>query len=146
MLEYKHEREGTHFVAVNPRETEDCASCGVSTDKPSWVREHSRPACGFEADRDANAVVRLHLTGSKREAFATAWNVLSRGIKKRLGEGRSESTSSESLRDSDVRTRALLSLASPEREAFWCLGNQRFPMSPQELRSCEMRTNRRAIR
>nr|WP_265112559.1 transposase [Halosolutus halophilus] len=28
-------------------------------------RNHSCPACGFEADRDANAVVRLRLTGSK---------------------------------------------------------------------------------
>ena len=92
MLEYKYECEGTHFVAVNPRETEECASCGVSTDKPLWIREHSCPACGFEADRDANAVVKLRLTGSKREAFATAWNVLSRGIKKRSGEGRSESS------------------------------------------------------
>ncbi|WP_433633058.1 RNA-guided endonuclease InsQ/TnpB family protein [Halomicrococcus sp. NG-SE-24] len=65
MLEYKCEREGTHFVAVNPRgTTKECASCGISTDKPLWVREHSCPACGFEADRDANA----------------AWNILSRGL------------------------------------------------------------------
>jgi len=33
--------------------------------KPLWVREHSCPACGVEADRDANTVVRLRLTGSK---------------------------------------------------------------------------------
>ena len=66
MLEYKCEREGTHFVAVNPRGTsKECASCGVETDKPLWVREHSCPACGFKADRDANA----------------AWNILSRGLK-----------------------------------------------------------------
>ena len=65
LLEYKCEREGTHFVAVNPRgTTKECASCGVETDKPLWVREHSCPACGFEADRDANA----------------AWNFLSRGL------------------------------------------------------------------
>jgi putative transposase len=79
MLEYKCEREGTHFVAVNPRgTTKECAACGVSTDKPLWVRDHSCPACGFEADRDANA----------------AWNILSRGIK-RVGARRSESTSPE---------------------------------------------------
>ena len=79
LLEYKCEREGTHFVAVNPRgTTKECASCGVSTDKPLWVREHSCPACGFEADRDANA----------------AWNILSRGAK-HIGVGRSESTSVE---------------------------------------------------
>ena len=66
MLEYKCEREGTHFVAADPRgTTKECASCGTETDKPLWVREHSCPSCGFEADRDANAVVRLRLTGSK---------------------------------------------------------------------------------
>ena len=98
LLEYKCEREGTHFVAVNPRgTTKECAACGVETDKPLWVREHSCPSCGFTTDRDWNA----------------AWNILSRGIKQ-LGEGRSESTSSESLRDSDVRTRASLSLTPVE--------------------------------
>ncbi|RQG96023.1 RNA-guided endonuclease InsQ/TnpB family protein [Natrarchaeobius chitinivorans] len=76
MLEYKCEREGTHFVAVDPAgTTTECAACGVSTDKPLWVREHSCPSCGFTADRDWNA----------------AWNILSRGIKQ-LGAGRSEST------------------------------------------------------
>jgi putative transposase len=76
MLEYKCEREGTHFVAVDPAgTTKECAACGTSTDKPLWVREHSCPSCGFTADRDWNA----------------AWNILSRGIKK-LGAGRSEST------------------------------------------------------
>ena len=95
MLEYKCEREGTHFIPVDPRNTtKECAACGVKTDKPLWVREHSCPACGFTADRDWNA----------------AWNILRRGIKL-LGAGRSESTSSESPRDSDVRTRASLSLA-----------------------------------
>jgi len=67
MLEYKCEREGTHFAEVDPRNTtKACASCGVKTDKPLWVREHSCPSCGFEADRDANA----------------AWNILSRGLLK----------------------------------------------------------------
>jgi len=75
MLEYKCEREGTHFVAVDPAgTTKECAACGVESEKPLWVREHSCPACGFTADRDWNA----------------AWNILSRGIK-RLGAGRSES-------------------------------------------------------
>ncbi|THE66490.1 transposase [Salinadaptatus halalkaliphilus] len=76
MLEYKCEREGTHYVAVDPAgTTKECAACGVSTDKPLWVREHSCPSCGFTADRDWNA----------------AWNILSRGIKQ-LGAGYSEST------------------------------------------------------
>ncbi|MDB2265459.1 transposase, partial [Halorubrum ezzemoulense] len=89
MLEYKCEREGTHFVAVNPRgTTKECASCGVSTEKPLWVREHSCPACGFEADRDANA----------------ALNILSRSIKKRLGAGRSESTPVETALPADTHS------------------------------------------
>ena len=76
MLEYKCKREGAYFVAVNPRgTTKECAACGVSTEKPLWVREHSCPACGFEADRDANA----------------AWNILSRGLED-VGVGYSEST------------------------------------------------------
>ena len=65
MLEYKCEREGAHFVAVDPRgTTKECSNCGVSTEKPLWVRDHSCPSCGFEADRDLNA----------------AYNILSRGL------------------------------------------------------------------
>ncbi|WP_435152583.1 RNA-guided endonuclease InsQ/TnpB family protein [Haladaptatus sp. DFWS20] len=88
MLKYKCEREGTHFVAVEPAgTTKECAACGISTDKPLWVREHSCPACGFTADRDWNA----------------AWNILSRGIK-RLGEGRSESTPVETALPTGITT------------------------------------------
>ena len=100
MLEYKCERNGTHLVAVNPRgTTKECASCGVSTEKPLWVREHSCPACGFEADRDANA----------------AWNSLSRGIKKRLGAGRSESTPVETALpvDTSVSAKHVIETGSP---------------------------------
>ena len=76
LLEYKCKREGTHFVEVDPDgTTKECAQCGVETEKPLWLREHSCPACGFEADRDANA----------------AWNVLSRGLTK-PGVGHSEGT------------------------------------------------------
>jgi len=86
MLEYKCEREGTHFVPVNPRgTTKECASCGVSTEKPLWVREHSCPACGFGADRDANAVR----------------NILSRGLKD-VGVGYSESTPVETALPTDT--------------------------------------------
>ncbi|HMB51612.1 MAG TPA: transposase, partial [Natronoarchaeum rubrum] len=79
MLEYKCEREGTHFVAINPRgTTKECSNCGVSTDKPLWVREHSCPSCGFEADRDLNA----------------AYNVLSRGLSE-VGVGHPDSMPAE---------------------------------------------------
>ncbi len=96
LSEYKCEREGTQFVAVTPRGMiKECAACGVSTDKPLWVREHVCPARGFEADRDANAVVRLRLTGSKiARDFATAWNILSRGLQDG-GVGHSEATPAE---------------------------------------------------
>ena len=81
MLKYKCECEGTHYVPVNPRgTTKECAACGVSSDKPLWVREHSCPSCGFTADRDWNA----------------AYNILVRGLKKAdIGAGCSESTSPE---------------------------------------------------
>ncbi len=76
MLEYKCEREGTHFVSVDPEDTtKKCASCGVKTHKPIWVREHSCPACGYEEDRDGNAAI----------------NVLAKGLTK-LGVVHSEDT------------------------------------------------------
>jgi putative transposase len=98
-LEYKCEREGTHFVAVDPRgTTKECASCGVSTDKPLWVREHSCPACGFEADRGANA----------------AWNILSRGLSE-LGVGHSEATPVETALpvDTSVSAKRVVEAGSP---------------------------------
>ncbi len=99
MLEYKCEREGTHFVAVEPAgTTKECASCGVSTDKPLWVREHSCPACGFEADRDANA----------------AWNILSRGLED-VGVVHSESTPVETALpvDTPVSAKRVVETGSP---------------------------------
>ena len=99
MLEYKCEREGTHFVAVNPRgTTKECASCGVKTEKPLWMREHSCPACGFEADRDANA----------------AWNILSRGLEE-VGVGHSESTPVETALpvDTPVSAKRVVEAGSP---------------------------------
>lgn len=85
LLKWKCKREGTHFVEVRPGgTTKECAECGVSTAKPLWVRDHSCPACGFEADRDENA----------------AWNVLQRGIEKhnqRIGAGSPESTPVETV-------------------------------------------------
>jgi len=81
LLEYKADLYGTHVVQVEPRgTTKECATCGVETEKPIWVREHSCPACGFEADRDANA----------------AMNVLKRGFDE-LGLGWPESTPVETV-------------------------------------------------
>jgi ribosomal protein L37E len=79
MLEYKCEREGTHFAAANPKgTTKECSRCGVETEKSLWVREHSCPACGYTADRDVNA----------------AENILQRGLSD-IGMGYAEPTPSE---------------------------------------------------
>ena len=76
MLEYKGDMYGTHVVQVNPvGTTKECAECGVETDKPLWVREHSCPSCGFKAGRDANA----------------SYNVLARGLEE-LGLRQAEVT------------------------------------------------------
>jgi putative transposase len=76
ILEHHGNKNACHVVQVNPRgTTKECASCGVSTRKPLWVREHACPSCGFELDRDWNA----------------ALNVLSRGLDK-LGVVHSEET------------------------------------------------------
>jgi len=99
LLEYKCKRERTHFVAVNPRvTTKECASCGVSTEKPLWVREHSCLACRFEVDRDANA----------------AWNILSRGLED-VGVGHPEETPVETalLVDTSVSAKRVVEARSP---------------------------------
>ncbi|QPV61905.1 transposase [Halosimplex litoreum] len=86
MLEWKCKREGTYFMEVQPEgTTKECAQCGVETDKPLWIRDHSCPACGFEADRDANA----------------AWNILFRGLTE-LGVGHSELTPVETALPADT--------------------------------------------
>jgi putative transposase len=117
LLEYKCEREGTQFVTVNPRgTTKECASCGVSTDKPLWVREHSCPSCGFEADRDANAVARTLFWRAARfhRNLATAWNILSRGLED-VGVGHSESTPVETALpvDTPVSAKRVVEAGSP---------------------------------
>lgn len=60
ILEHHGDKNGCHVVQVNPRgTTKECASCGVETRKPLWVREHSCPACGlvgFTLDRDRGGI------------------------------------------------------------------------------------------
>jgi putative transposase len=76
ILKHHGRKHGCHVVEVDPAgTTKECASCGVETEKPLWVREHSCPSCGFTLDRDFNASL----------------NVLSRGLAK-LGVGHSEAT------------------------------------------------------
>ncbi|SDG18801.1 putative transposase [Halorubrum xinjiangense] len=86
LLEYKAELYGSHVVQVEARGTsKKCASCGMETVKPIWVREHSCPSCGFKTDRDANA----------------AMNVLQRGFAE-LGLGWPEDTPVETVTATDT--------------------------------------------
>ncbi|MFB6139080.1 MAG: RNA-guided endonuclease InsQ/TnpB family protein, partial [Halosimplex sp.] len=53
ILKHHGRKHGCHVVEVKPEgTTKECASCGVETEKPLWMREHSCPSCGFELDRD----------------------------------------------------------------------------------------------
>jgi putative transposase len=86
LLEYKGDLYGTHVVQVEAAgTTKECASCGVETSKPIWVREHSCPSCGFETDRDANAAI----------------NILKRGFAE-LGLGWPESAPVETVTATDT--------------------------------------------
>ena len=93
-FEHHGEKNGCHVVLVPPEgTTKECASCGVSVEKPLWVREHSCPSCGFETDRDLNA----------------AANVLARGLKQlRVGhseEAPAETATATSINGSDASVR-----------------------------------------
>jgi len=88
LLEYKAKLYGTHVVQVEAAgTTKECASCGVETAKPLWVRDHTCPACGFECDRDANA----------------AMNVIQRGFSE-LGLGWPEDTPVETALPTDIHS------------------------------------------
>ncbi|MDL0120028.1 transposase [Halobacterium salinarum] len=86
ILKHHGRKHRCHVVEVEPRgTTKECASCGVETAKPLWVREHSCPACEFEVDRDWNA----------------ALNVKSRGLDE-LGVVHSEETPAETATTVDT--------------------------------------------
>ncbi|MEF8882974.1 MAG: transposase [Halapricum sp.] len=79
ILTHHGRKRGCHVVGVDPVDTtKECNQCGVKTEKPLWVREHSCPACGYTTDRDYNA----------------ALNVWERGLSK-LGVVHSEGTPAE---------------------------------------------------
>ena len=86
ILKHHGRKNGCHVVEVNPHgTTKECASCGVETEKPLWIREHSCPSCGFELDRGWNA----------------ALNIKSRGLEK-LGVVHSEDTPAETATAADT--------------------------------------------
>jgi putative transposase len=58
------EKNGCRVVLVPPDgTTKRCVKCGVESEKPLWVREHSCPSCGFETDRDMNAALEVQRLG-----------------------------------------------------------------------------------
>lgn len=60
VLEHHGRKNGCYVISVNPRNTtKECSQCGVKTEKPLWIREHSCPSCGFETDRDLNAALNV---------------------------------------------------------------------------------------
>ncbi|WP_254531633.1 RNA-guided endonuclease InsQ/TnpB family protein [Natrinema gelatinilyticum] len=64
ILKHHGRKNGCHVIEVEPSgTTKECASCGVETAKPVWVREHSCPSCGFELDRDWNAALNIQSRG-----------------------------------------------------------------------------------
>jgi len=81
-------KNGCHVVLVDPDgTTKQCANCGVETEKPLWVREHSCPSCGFTVDRDYNASLEVHQRGLEQLGVAFEQS--------ELGLGQSESLSVE---------------------------------------------------
>ena len=64
ILKHHGRKNGCHVLEVEPHgTTKECARCGVETEKPLWVREHSCPSCGFELDRDWNAALNVKSRG-----------------------------------------------------------------------------------
>ncbi|WP_238478764.1 zinc ribbon domain-containing protein [Natranaeroarchaeum sulfidigenes] len=79
LVEYKVESTALFVDTVNPAYTSQrCSNCGFTHEDNRDDKQFECVDCGYEVNADYNAVVRLCLTGSKREAFATAKNIASR--------------------------------------------------------------------
>ena len=92
-------KNGCHVIEVPPEgTTKRCTQCGCSTEKSLWVREHSCPSCGFEADRDYNAAIEIKRLGLQELGIEDS--------SEDVGQGMAEST-------------------SPEIEDFWCTDESR---------------------
>lgn len=88
MLTHHGNKNGCHVVAVPPEATtNEGAQCGVESDKPVGVREHSCPSWRLEVERAVNASL----------------NVLSRGRAKR-GVGHSDAPPVETATAVDAIT------------------------------------------
>ncbi|MBE0674836.1 MAG: IS200/IS605 family element transposase accessory protein TnpB [Bacteroidales bacterium] len=69
MLEYKVEKTGARFVAVNPHNTTQmCSGCGEIVRKELKNRTHECTECGLVLDRDVNAARNILRLGLSLEA------------------------------------------------------------------------------
>ena len=99
-------KNGCHVIEVPPEgTTKRCSQCGCETDKPLWVREHSCPSCGFEADRDYNAALEVKRLGLHQLGIETS--------AEDVGQGMAESTPAETALPGD--TEATSETVSPKR-------------------------------
>lgn len=74
-------KNGCHVILVPPEgTTKRCTNCGVESDKPLWVREHSCPACGFEIDRDMNSALEIKRLGLEELGVDYDWSDLGQGL------------------------------------------------------------------
>lgn len=75
------DKNGCHVILVPPEgTTKRCSKCGVESEKPLWVREHSCPACGFEADRDMNSAIEVKRLGLEELGVDFDWSDLGQGL------------------------------------------------------------------
>ena len=83
------DKNGCHVVTVPPEgTTKRCAYCDVESDKGLWVRKHSCPSCGFEAEWDENASYNVQKLGL--EELGVGYDVYAV-----VGLGEAESTPAE---------------------------------------------------
>ncbi len=104
-VEYKAESVGISVKQVGSAYTSKrCAECGFTTDENRPSRNDFQCVkCGSEANADYNAVVRLRLTGSKREAFATAKNIGMRYVRRGQQSSRRTGDSQLALKSGTVK-------------------------------------------
>jgi putative transposase len=121
-FKYHGEKNGCHIVEVPPEgTTKRCAKCGVESEKPLWVREHSCPSCGYTADRDENASIEVQRLGlsdlgvkfEREKLFSN--NGQSSNI--RLGQSESERLSETGISEGARRRDELLSNSVVEAES-----------------------------
>ena len=99
-------KNGCYVIEVPPEgTTKRCSQCGCETDKPLWVREHSCPSCGFEADRDYNAALEVKRLGLHQLGIEPSTED--------VGQGMAESTPAETALSGD--TEGTPYVVSPKR-------------------------------